>query len=444
MKHDKTIELTITPNYVSDWDFCDAIRELIQNGTDQQTLDPANVFDISYDESENTLQLSSSKSILEIETLLLGCSTKTNDSDTVGQFGEGYKIAALVLNRIGKTFTVYNNGKNEIWISDFEQSKTFNTKVLTFKIYDHATDNEGLVIEVENVSHEEYEELFDVWLDMPGGESHKKIETTYGSIFTDEDMQGKVFVNELAIECKSGMHFGYNFKPKYITLERDRKSCNSWDMSKVTADMITEALNSGSLDIKEIVEIAKSGTFSDISYLRFKTWDSNVRKISEMFINEFDEENANAIPVSSQADYDHVKQMGGKPVIVPYEIAQIVSDIANERIDKLAENIWSGDYTTKEKLQQWNIAPLWNRSGDEYDMDHQHKAIIATGDREQRAEVRLLRQMDSGKYCDCCGRRINLIPWDKEIGLCRKCDEHYQRTNLNNDKCLWRRKQNRT
>lgn len=178
MKHDKTIELTITPNYVSDWDFCDAIRELIQNGTDQQTLDPANVFDISYDESENTLQLSSSKSILEIETLLLGCSTKTNDSDTVGQFGEGYKIAALVLNRIGKTFTVYNNGKNEIWISDFEQSKTFNTKVLTFKIYDHATDNEGLVIEVENVSHEEYEELFDVWLDMPGGESHKKIETT--------------------------------------------------------------------------------------------------------------------------------------------------------------------------------------------------------------------------------------------------------------------------
>lgn len=92
----------------------------------------------------------------------------------------------------------------------------------------------------------------------------------------------------------------------------------------------------------------------------------------------------------------------------------------------------------------WNIAPLWNRSGDEYDMDHQHKAIIATGDKEQRAEVRLLRQMDSGNYCDCCGRRINLIPWDKETGLCRKCDEYYQRTNPNNDKCLWRGKQNRT
>ncbi len=27
-------ELTLTPNYVSDWTFNDAIRELIQNGTD--------------------------------------------------------------------------------------------------------------------------------------------------------------------------------------------------------------------------------------------------------------------------------------------------------------------------------------------------------------------------------------------------------------------------
>ena len=42
MKNNKAIELTITPNYVSDWDFCDAVRELIQNGIDQETLDSEN------------------------------------------------------------------------------------------------------------------------------------------------------------------------------------------------------------------------------------------------------------------------------------------------------------------------------------------------------------------------------------------------------------------
>ena len=50
MGENKKIELTITPNYVSDWSFQDALRELIQNGIDQQTLDPKNVFEISYDE----------------------------------------------------------------------------------------------------------------------------------------------------------------------------------------------------------------------------------------------------------------------------------------------------------------------------------------------------------------------------------------------------------
>ena len=43
MKDETTInsyELTLTPNYVSDWNFNDALRELIQNGTDQEVLDP--------------------------------------------------------------------------------------------------------------------------------------------------------------------------------------------------------------------------------------------------------------------------------------------------------------------------------------------------------------------------------------------------------------------
>ncbi len=48
MKKNKAIELTITPNYVSDWDFCDAVRELSRNGIDQgKLLIQENTFDIS-------------------------------------------------------------------------------------------------------------------------------------------------------------------------------------------------------------------------------------------------------------------------------------------------------------------------------------------------------------------------------------------------------------
>lgn len=153
----KCYELTLTPNYVSDWTFNDALRELIQNGTDQEVLDKENKFQIIYNGKEKTLRLVNQKSVLKINTLLLGRSSKANNEDTVGQFGEGYKIAALVLNRLGKTFTIYNNEKGEIWESRFKNSEKWLEKILAFYVYKHDTDNSGLCIEVGNVTHEEYE-----------------------------------------------------------------------------------------------------------------------------------------------------------------------------------------------------------------------------------------------------------------------------------------------
>lgn len=137
----KCYELTLTPNYVSDWTFNDALRELIQNGTDQEVLDKENKFQIIYNGKEKTLRLVNQKSVLKINTLLLGRSSKANNEDTVGQFGEGYKIAALVLNRLGKTFTIYNNEKGEIWESRFKNSEKWLEKILAFYVYKHDTDN---------------------------------------------------------------------------------------------------------------------------------------------------------------------------------------------------------------------------------------------------------------------------------------------------------------
>ena len=109
-------ELPLTPNYVRDWDFSMAVRELIQNGLDQQSVDAKSLFSVDYDPDPQKLKFTNARSRLKVNTLLLGRSSKSNDEDTVGQFGEGYKIAALVLNRLGKTFTIYNNMMNQIYI----------------------------------------------------------------------------------------------------------------------------------------------------------------------------------------------------------------------------------------------------------------------------------------------------------------------------------------
>ena len=67
------------------------------------------------------------------------------------------------------------------------------------------------------------------------------------------------------------------------------------------------------------------------------------------------------------------------------------------------------------------------KSDDEFDLDHQRKSLIAVGDKKQRAEVTEFRKMDSANYCDCCGARMNLKPWDGEMGVCHKCNEYYEK-----------------
>lgn len=75
-------------------------------------------------------------------------------------------------------------------------------------------------------------------------------------------------------------------------------------------------------------------------------------------------------------------------------------------------------------------------SDDELDMDHQKRSIIALGDKAMRSRIKEFRQMDSLNYCDCCGIRMNLKPWDREYGVCHRCNSYYLK---DDDKCKWRK-----
>lgn len=340
-------ELSLTSNYCSDWNFSNAIRELIQNGVDQEILDTKNKFSIAYNEDRQVIVLRNETSKLRINTLLLGRSSKINNEDTVGQFGEGYKIAALVLNRLGKTFTIYNNGKKEIWESRFKNSEKWHEKILAFYIskVDNVPDN-SLVIEIGNVTWSEYSELFDSWL---GFQDYEKVETKYGEILTGEEHEGLVFVNGLSIDIHSDFEYGYNFKPKFIELERDRKTCDSWSAKVITGKMLSEAMLNGDIEPEVIREMVEREA-DDVYQL---DWITERKQIVNYMIAEFDKEHPNSIPVNSQKDYDKVKKLGGNPVIVSGKAASMLSDIISKRIDELAEMPVSENLTLKELFYRW-------------------------------------------------------------------------------------------
>lgn len=353
MNESRCYELSLTENYVSDWTFNDAIRELIQNGTDQEVLDSENEFSLEYDRYEKILRLKNSKSKLKINTLLLGSSTKSKNEDTVGQFGEGYKIAALVLNRLGKTFTIYNNEKKEVWTSRFKNSEKWKEKILSFYISHRETEETGLCIEVGNVSLDEYNNLADVWIGMCDFD-YVKVETQYGEILTDEEFAGQVFVNGLFVDCNSDLQYGYNFKPKYIKLERDRKTCDSWNVEDITSKMIAEGMVSGGIPIEIVRQMVESNK-DDVYHLEFNTYLGDVKKVQEMLVESFDEQNPQpySIPVSSQEEIKKVKAYGGNPVVVPAKVASLLKAETAKRFEELVKIPCGAGMTLKERFLRW-------------------------------------------------------------------------------------------
>lgn len=235
-------ELSLTRDYVPGWTIVDAMRELFQNALDQETTQPDNKMFWEYHEDIESFHIGNKLSVLEPKTLLLGGGTKANDPNTIGKFGEGYKIATLVLTRLGKKVKFFNYGAREVWTARFSKSKKYGAEILVFEIDKafpwKAVPNNNLTIVVEGVTSDEALEVRDTNLHTQT--HYDSWESPKGSVLIDKDLKGKMFVNGLYI-CKSDIfEYGYDFKPQYVKLDRDRKLIPDFNLKWTTAQIWTE------------------------------------------------------------------------------------------------------------------------------------------------------------------------------------------------------------
>lgn len=351
------IELTIAPNYVPGWGIVEAIRELFQNALDQQTQYPDNEMDWSYDEDEQKLIISNKSSVLTADTLLLGATSKAGDVSTIGQFGEGYKIATLVLLRNDKQITFYNYGAKEVWKPRFVKSRKFNTNVLTFFIdkvdFWKTVPDANLTIEVTGITRDEWEnKIVPSNLHLQYGVD--TIETSeYGDAI---DQPGNVYVNGLFVCRYEPYKYGYNFKPEYIQLDRDRKMVSDFDLrwcasriwSGSKSEKAIELIEAGHADVAYISSMGKSLELSDAAYQRFR-----------------DVYGPEAVPVVTQSELEEVPE-GYHGVIVPdgysalvkssrsYTAPRVYVKSAYEKLEEWVEKIAEKYQLTDEELEEFN------------------------------------------------------------------------------------------
>lgn len=310
-------ELSISADYVPSWGIVEGVREFFQNAIDEETRDSSNKMMLSYDADREVLQIGNKHSELDIKSLLFGNTTKDKDAEMIGNHGEGYKIATVVLLRNNKQVTFYNYCRREIWRPRLVKSKKYGgVLVPTFFVETSAiwekVPEHSLIIEIGGVTSEEYDQIKAANLHLQG--DYEKIQTMYGDILKDEKFIGKVFVGGLYICNEPRLEIGIDFKPCYVRLERDRSMVNSFDVQWYASRMMEQAKDA---------ELLKNSLCSYSGYyICHECVPMDLKnEIAEDFINEY---GAKAVPVSNQEDMEGMKKRGYKPVIVSKSKKEVI------------------------------------------------------------------------------------------------------------------------
>lgn len=300
-------ELSLSPDYVKDWTVQDALRELIQNALDQETVIPDNKAGINWD-GLSTLTISNKSSVLKRSSLFLGATTKSDDSNTIGCFGEGYKIAMLVLLRNGNNVTILNYGAKEIWKPRLVKSRRYGTTVLTvfvesMAIWSKAPDDNISII-VDGVDSKVYDELKQRTLVLQ--DDYDYVTTDIGRILTSPQHRGKVFVNGFYTTTVDTLEYGYDFKPSEIKIGSDKED------EATLANQVYATIVEDESDGESIV-----------------------------------------IPVESSHEYEEVKATypEAKPVFVSKMVYSVVSN--SSVLEKAKECAVVAELTPKQKFNNW-------------------------------------------------------------------------------------------
>lgn len=322
-------ELSISPDYVPGWTELDAVREIFQNALDQQTINPSNRMSWNFSKEDGCFWISSRQSRLTKDSLLFGVSSKANDVKTIGMFGEGYKLALLVLTRLGYDVTINNYSENEIWKPRIINSRRYGSKILIIDIEKKRwanTPDENLTFMISGINAKIIADIGETNLHMKAPK--KVIETDYGRILMGRRHVSRVYINGLFVSMKPGFIYGYDIKPEYLTIGRDRNLIGDFDLAWVTSKMWAQATAHPLLASNMI----KNGS-PDTQYM--DNFRSNASELVKTMEADFKGTYGKiAVPVSSQEEYDTVKKSYKKvkPIIVKELVKTILTDSTKETL----------------------------------------------------------------------------------------------------------------
>lgn len=352
----RRFELGMTLNYAGSWGVAEGVREFFQNALDEEKENPENKMSFFYDAEKQVFTISNAKSKLTPKTLLMGSSSKKGKDELIGEHGEGYKVATVVLLRNGVTVRIYNNESNEVWESKVVKSKRYNSEIVCFDIKkEFFNKKDNLVIELIGITPEMYSDIVkkNLWLQEDLGEVRQGEK---GTILMASRYCGDIFVEGLYVCHKSGINWGYNFKANIVNLDRDRGLVDTfdlkWAIAKVVAGLNDADFVINNLDNSDLRYISQyKDMITGYDQVDEPEEDFSPKKdLSDRALEKFyDDNGTDAVPVSNNADFNYYAKIGARPIMVETQ----VSDLIYSKPREFSSTASLSNDELKEQLNDW-------------------------------------------------------------------------------------------
>jgi len=222
------LELPISPTYARHWSVKDGIREIVANALDTHS-------EISVNLRDNTLKVRNSIGSLTRKNFVMG-GTEKEGKDTIGQFGEGLKVGAMVLCRNGRKVS----GRTGDFTFEFfmRYSEKWESEILNIQIQ-HTNHQEGTEVCVSPVTQQEMDEIKSIFLFMQGRKPVKSsvVDNIEGEIYSKG--HGEIFCHGIKIsdDYFAGTELSFNLFG--LKLNRDRTIFSEWEINNKLGPIIT-------------------------------------------------------------------------------------------------------------------------------------------------------------------------------------------------------------
>lgn len=271
------INYAMTRDYRSEWGIIEALRELAQNCVDnrehESTYEARNV---GY---TGTVNIITKGFVLPLNTLALGVSEKPNGA--IGGFGEGLKLAMLILTRAG-CCPVLVSGDNVI-TGGFELHPILGVE--TFCLTVGKTDKHVPMLHITcNIPPKLIPELqqkvtmfSDNPLPVPTGAPELLPE-----LLPDID-PGHIYVGGLWVCEMPHFKYSYNFPPDQLELGCDRKVASDYGVAWHTTKTWINKLNE---DPQLVLELLTSDAI-DVAYFENHCTPDQAKTVTTAFVERF-------------------------------------------------------------------------------------------------------------------------------------------------------------